>query len=640
MPNSPGEASPAPAAAAPPATGLEDAPLSSRGTSLLRSAPLGLLALLGPAIIAGVLVSMMAVNVPVHEDWQRVEILQNQVADTLHLGTLYAPQGNDRPVIPRVLLLALNSQSDGDLRAEIFFSFATVMAGALLLFSVLHRTLENRHWTWGSGFLIGLLLFSPLQFSNFLQAAQLGFLLPLACLALGVWTLTSRMHFAMKFVLSLLAAAIGTHSALHGALLWPLFVALAFLRRGKTVSSERLLLGGSLAICGTAVLIPYFSDGNLLLPLATGLRDTDAYLQELTLSWLTLLGSPLARLFHNDPLVPAPWVGALALLIFLAACLQWIFSADRERQDRLVPWLALAAYAVGAAELFILQNPGATPEDALDPRFISITHYLYVGIVVIIAHALLSSRRRFTDPGAHIFRARLAIALAAGCAVLLLPNWIYGIHKMSAWKHARLEGRFALHFIRIQNPTYVQRLASSAKGLRENAEFLDDRKMLEPPLATGPGFGFGAFRPLQDTLGSGARIEEARLHAEGLLELEGFATIHDRNDIADGILVTFRKSVKDPWEVFGKIEMHPANVMRAAFIDGQFGAVTNLSRKDRYAKWTGAVSIDALPDGDVEIAAWAVDAEKMEAWRLVKSFFFNRSTDKPGDDLLARGAVD
>jgi hypothetical protein len=81
--------------------------------------------------------------------------------------------------------------------------------------------------------------------------------------------------------------------------------------------------------------------------------------------------------------------------------------------------------------------------------------------------------------------------------------------------------------------------------------------------------------------------------------------------------------------------MNPSNIMRAPFLDGQFGAVTNLSRKDRYAEWGGTVPVNALPEERVEISVWAADAAGMTALRLKHSFFLDRSSHQPGDNLLA-----
>ena len=84
------------------------------------------------------------------------------------LGYLASAHIDHRPFFPRVIALAANAVSGGDVRVEIWVGFIAVVAGALGLLLVLRKSLPEAGWCWGTMFALNLIIFSPLQYQNFL----------------------------------------------------------------------------------------------------------------------------------------------------------------------------------------------------------------------------------------------------------------------------------------------------------------------------------------------------------------------------------------------------------------------------------------------------------------------------------------
>ena len=178
----------------------------------------GLAMAFAPAFVAAYHVGRNAVDIPVWDGWERGELLQKHHEGELGFGDLYAPHMEHRTVFPRLATLLLNAVSGGDLRAEIALTFLSVVVTSVCFYYLLSKGLPRGRWRYLCGLAINLVLFSPLQYKNFLWANQLAFMLPLACLAFCFAVTSSRLPPAGKSAFCGLAAAIGMHSFAHGVL--------------------------------------------------------------------------------------------------------------------------------------------------------------------------------------------------------------------------------------------------------------------------------------------------------------------------------------------------------------------------------------------------------------------------------------
>ncbi len=626
-----------------------------------------------PALVTAALIATHAVNVPVWDGWERGVLLEKAANGELDFGYLFSAHIDHRPVIPRLITLAANALSGGDVRAEMAIGFLAVVAGAIGLLLALRKSLPSPAWCWGTMFALNLLIFSPLQYQNFLWAVQLAFLLPLGCLGLLLAVMTSGWRPLAKGLAAAGLASVATLSFGHGLILWPVAVCMALLHPAAGAPRTRLALGGVLAAVAAATVALYFNWNyvNTSQPWhAYGALpgepppavDRFANLRENSdrvadYFWASL-GNPVARLLGSDPLAVAVDAGRALLALFGIASIWMLAGARREgRWAALLPWAACAAFAVVAALMMATGRGADLPlERALYSRYASLTGYLPIGLVAMAACAL-SRWRGAAGSGAAL----VGIGLLAGAQS---QAYVYGAHKMAAWKMARLEERFHLLYAAHKTPRFPALIDGGmqvAEGEEpfavRQARFLDGRGWLSPPMFER--FDFGGFERLDErALAKRSDLLFAGLHDEATLHLAGYATLPDGR-IADGVLVTWRRPGDDPprpaiersrkrerihgervaaldWALLDVLGVRAAPAMRASFEDGQFGAnKMNLAKRENYARFEDPVDLSPLPEGgEVEICLWVADCEHMQVAPLKRMFRFDRGEAAPGEVLV------
>ena len=580
-----------------------------------------------PALVTGLLAARHAENVPVWDDFARASLLERFAEGELGFDDLYGAHVDHRIVVPRLFILANAKLSGGDLRWENALAFAIVLATALGLTALLRRTLPGAPGARVAAVLgVNLLLFSPLQWENFLWAIQTAFLLPMACLAAALLVLETRLPAWARVGLAFGAAVVGTHSFSHGLLIWLAVPAWTLLRRPDAVAGPdaRRIALGAWAVAAAAVLLPYFSAGYRVTtsygygvraggptPFVTYAGEALAHPRLVAHFYLSMVGSPLARLGPWPPEQVALGWGLVVHGLLAAALAVVVTARDRVLWNRSVPWLVLAGVALAACGLAALGR--AIPTNslyALAPRYVSVSQHVLVALVAL--GALLASR----SPRARVLVTLAAVALAAPVAA----GWKAGVDGMRAWQTARLQARTSLVFIRDFEPRFVRRLGLDYETVRIGAEELDRHGYLDPPLARDARpDAFQIAAPGSD--GASGGIQRARA-AGSQLVIDGDAALGRGRD-AHGVLLTV--GAEDGRRVVGIGEWRARPAGRLYLHDHLFGEV-ELDPATPTGLWKAKVDLDRLPDAPaVDVEAFAVDAHRMRLHPLPQRIRVTRS---------------
>ncbi len=624
--------------------------MSARAAAALRALLLALA--FSPALAAGALVARFAVDVPTWDDFERAPLFAAWKEGRLGFRDLYALHIEHRIVVPRLLALANTAWLGGDLRVENGFAVAIVLAEALAVHGLLRRTLAPAPLRlFGLTFLANLLLFSPLQWENLLWAIQTAFFLPFACAAVGLLALQSRWPLPARFAAMAAAAIVGTHSFSHGLGLWPLFFGAVLLRRDFGTPRARVAFLAGWVALAAAVLVPYFTVGgfqNASLhaydtavgerPPALSLAELPARAPRAIQFFLALLGSPLSRNALWPEMATAREAGALVLglygLALVAVVARW---RDRVLFDRALPWLALGGYAVLASGLAGLGRSLFLPwRGALLP------HYATLGLVALVALAglwavaldalspLVPSRR-----AALRGLARTAPAVAAGLlAGLTVLTWLFGVNGMYEWHSSRLQARTSLLYLEHFTPRYARRLDGELEIARDMARLLDRHGLMRPRLA--PDLRLASEFAIDESPlpPEAARITRASVRGEQV-RVWGFAWLPAAGRRADGILLTARDTGGEP-VVVGVAELRGLPWLPIPHQDHLFNVVLEPGPAE-FGAWSGSVAQGRLPAGpELELEAWAVDAERMRVRRLAQTIAVRR--DEAGLAAELRGA--
>jgi hypothetical protein len=445
-----------------------------------------------------------------------------------------------------------------------------VLASALCVHGLLRRTLDGWGAVYGTSFLANLLLFSPLQWENFLWADRALFFLPTAALCAGLLALGSRLRAPPgRGAWTLLAAAM--------LVLW--------MAVGGVANAAGASAGGALEV----------------------LRFCAA-----------MLGSGFSRTTLLAPGDLAPGLGAALVVLFAAVAAwppeRWRDAASRQRR---LPWLVLGGYAVLLALAAALGRGAGAPGAPLLPRYTSVSLYLGVATLPLAVLALEDLRGRVA-PARPQLGAALEWAPAFGAGVLLVAiglGWLVGAQGMAEWKSARLQARTSLVFLERFEPRHPERLGASLPELHRAVGAFRAHGYLDAYRARGDGIGpYVAGEPLPAAAG---RIDSAWFDG-GRVVLDGFAWLPRPARRADGVLFTARHGA-EARRVVGLAELRglllpPIPEHDHIYNDARIPGI------DELAAWNVEIPADALPRAaQALVEAFAVDSEAMRLHRLAGS---------------------
>ena len=461
----------------------------------LRSCDAGWLALaFVPAVVLGSQVQKYNVDASVWDDWERVPVIEKFEKGTLTFKDLYAPHIEHRIFFPRLLFLALNHLSGGDLRWEVVAVFIIALLAALGVWRLAVLTLGAGKHLWGLLFLTNLILFSPMQYENWLWAIQTAFLLPMTCMVWALVVMRLPWSWGKKFAACLGLALIATHSFGHGMLIWPMVFGMALL----LVQSEGSKAGRWLFLAGwtasaAAILGCYFlcdftnvSDASHSYNRAPGETPPGwnaggAVFQRpdrLVEFVLAQAGSPYYRLHLKDASEGGWWIGLLLVAAFSVAGIAYgirRFKGGLDSWTNALPWLALGATSLSTTALVgIGRIPISGMEKATSSRYYSMSIYLAVAVLFLAAVWWRSRPRQPVTWGP---------CLLTALAALMMPAWSYGSEMMRLASESRRHARASLHFINHLTPEYTNRLDATVGLPKIYANKLNHLGLLSPPLA-------------------------------------------------------------------------------------------------------------------------------------------------------------
>jgi len=596
-----------------------------------------------PAILMLYLMSVFAVNVPYWDDWERGVLIQKFREGTLTLKDLNAPHIDHRMLFPRILMILMNELSGGDLRWEMACSFGFVVLAAVGLCALARVTVFEQRMHWGIIFAVNLVLFSPMQWDNWLWGIQIAFMLPMTCLIWAIVFALKPWIWWKRFAVCAVLAVVATHSFGHGFVVWPAIFALVLLKGDLGLSKVQRLgfLGGWLVLGGLVI-------GNYLLvdftnashpshsygqgvgappPSAAHAASLPSKLPVIGDYLCVLAGNTFARLHLVDPLKLTHAVGLVLLTVF-AVLVLWVLGQGLRKRPvwgLALPWLAvgfasllgMTAVAAGRANVIGLSR-------ATSSRYNSIS--LYLGVALIFLLVLWFRHSRLWARWSALGKAQagmIAVALFTGYSV---PLWNYGVQMMALCHDARLQEQAALQFIRFWEPEQVTRMDGDVKFTRQMAEILNGYGLLTPPLRTSLELAQFKVSEAPRTKGQ-AKLEQFEKVSEGRFAVSGYARISSRP--ADGVLLTWETAGQRPM-IFAMAE--PTAQMVSQLYPGELEMVG----RERpgiwdFCKWRKTFLIKDIKGFDdpgteqVVVKCWLFDVQKSHAYRIKGELLVSRN---------------
>ncbi len=576
----------------------------------------------------GRLLADYTVNIPFLDDWSFVPMDEKRLGPGLDLHDFLAGHLEHRIAFTRVIIMLCHKFWPTDYTKQTWVSYAFLCLTYLNVCLLMRRTLREpmRRWWWLLA-LAGVSIFSPVQYQVFLWLCLHEVTDLLFFLTAGILVLTSRWPLWLRFVLAALCALCASLSFATGLLLWIVMTPVVLWSTPLKNARQRVppvLLW--IATFGVTLFLYFHDLKNEADPIfALGQEKTQtagAALQAFVKDPLhslefvaRVLGGHLARGVSVDLMTDAFWIGALLLVLYLAALAAVLrHFRDAELRARIMPWLALGAYSIGATTFVAMGRVWVTKTglNALSGRYV--VHAVPLMLAVPALGFILWREWRVKRPAWQAALDRSVLAAVVALVVAQTVGWNYGERLMQNLSASRRHCASCVLFYKTKDTTPHLVLEGDIDPVEELAKRADNLHMLRPPMlkslrldnfltSSGPlSPNFAEWKSL--------RIEKAPGGSfRGLVD--GTAWLHKRGRVADGIFLTWFDPSDKHWEIFHvtNVAAMPAYLKDAYVKDLEFTDFPGKSFHDSLTSFQATFDLSTLPQdkGPLKLAAWAYD---------------------------------
>jgi hypothetical protein len=412
-----------------------------------------------------------------------------------------------------------------------------------------------------------------------------------------------------KLILCLLLASAATYTNGNGALCWPLAgLLVAWSDSWNELKAKKWFLaalGIGFVVNVVLYLIHFKRPG---LTVAPGYPETAWQVMRY---YLVFLGNPFSAGSTYAPTTTALVMGWVMLVLLLTAAGHFVYCwrrGPRELCGRMLPWLAVAGFAVCSAALAANARADFGVDQALESRYVTSSLYLPIALVNLLPLMCQDLRRR-SAAGAGLFLAQVPAFLAAGLIVVQLLCLWPAIETCHHWRASERGVKAAVLLINVlpDNPQLAK--VYPAPGiLIEQVNAINRIGYLHPPLiASSNADEICASDPSQVS-GARGKLDHYVPESSAQITVSGWAIFSGTGQPADAVFLTYENRRGQPI-ICGLADL---GVKRSDIVE-QTG-----NRNYLWCGWQGTVPFAALPAGlnPVRIRAWALDTDTAKAWPL------------------------
>lgn len=574
-------------------------------------------------IPAGLLVTLIlkyGVDMPLWDNWHYASFFEKFSKGTLTFGDLFAQQNEYRQFFPNLIFVGLGWLTKWDLRYELLVSFALACLVSFNIYRLGRLTLggspARRLMIY---FLANLLIFSPVQYDNWLLGMQIIYFMPIACLTTCLVIAYSQLGARAKFLSCMCLATVSTFSSANGILCWLVLPLLTWPNSREALANKRwLILAWIIGFVGSAALYLNGYQETLGHP---SLSASLIYPVKALGYFLILLGKALelggviflSEQFGTGHKIIAAATGLTVATLFIVSAL--CIRRDMRLAHRAAGWLMLGTYSIMTAVLVTIGRTGFGIEQAFTPRYTTFTLYLPIALV----HLLPIILERYVTEGRLAGKKKMLLHVLAGSVVVsLLLSYPFNIRKMSAFSKTLSQSKACLLLVNVIEEDCLTEIYPSVEYLKLTANGLDGLSFLRPGLIKSSRVQDIAPGDAQNPeyYGSLASVIQT---GEDVYTASGWAVLPQRGDAADAILLTYARGHGD------------SVIFALADTGAERGVVARILRRSSpsdYAGWQKSFSVNALPTNPVIITAWAFDARIGKAVQLDGTHVIQKTSTK------------
>lgn len=564
---------------------------------------LKLLAIL-PALILGWLVWRYGVNLPFWDEWDTPGLAIVQSARNEMTWRHWMGQHNEsRTLFPRLLFVSLASLTNWNIKYEMLVTFLLACSISFSVYHLSKTTLNSSPRKRITCLILAnLLIFSPMQWENWLWGLQASTFIPIASITASLAIIFSQNPLLVKFLCSAVLATIATFSFANGMLCWIIIFPSLIWVASKSKRKVSWVIAGWLFLFSLNLAV-YFYDYHKP-------GDHPSFLEALvhpvkTVAYfLSFLGSPLG--FHD--LFSNQIIGLVVLVLFSWSCFYFLgIKRNRKLLDRALPWLSIGGYTIVSGILTTSGRVGSGVEQSLASRYITFSTYGMVALIylLVLIAKNLKDREIFGQFATKAIQ-RIIVFTTVAFLFVYPSNFILGVNRIVSIHKDRLYGKACLILLNVidDEECINNYIYPDTNLLRQRANDIDKLGFLQPNIALSAN--------LQDMSRQDLSIQEYG-------SFDNLSRDDNENYTASG------------WSVLPKYD-RPAHAVILAYqtkdnIDRAFALVKpEKKRKDlvealnkrQYLQsgWSKSFAPDLIPTDAVAISAWSYDSTIGRAYKL------------------------
>ena len=410
------------------------------------------LLILTPPLYLVLFVLKHHIDLPVADDWSMLVLVEKTIDGTLTFNDLWRQYNEYRLFFPRLILLPVARASAWNLTYEIIINLAIAAATFLAISLQVMRTAKrNGHeltpWIFP---LLSVQVFSLMQWENWMMGFQTNYMLGAFAVIAAIVALDRPGKSLLCVFFAAWLGIVASYSSVNGLLVWPIgFAMLLFSSSALGTRKAGLLLTWSLVASVVVFLYLYGLEVNV--------DGTSIGAAAYTKFVVNYLGASFIKGHALTPLA-----GFLGLLFFAYFAYRVVRSGTLSIEDML-PYLAIALFAIMAAMLTGLGRLDHSPRAAHASRYTTISLWLWAAIAVFISF-LSGSKKQSQKPYSGWDR----LAIFSMIAVLFLGflvNSYWTSRKAAVWwqeHHLRPARDHIMSVDKLEalDPTLVKRLTA------------------------------------------------------------------------------------------------------------------------------------------------------------------------------------
>lgn len=414
-----------------------------------------ILLILSPAILEAIYIKFFGVNVVSWDQWDFVPFIEKLFSNNLSVYDLFQQHNEHRLFFPRIVMLILAYISSYNNLYEMYFSWTL----ALLIFAVVFLAYKSGFGTSTKMLMafipISFMIFDLKQFGNILWGFQLQIYLCVIGFVSSIYMLDKSNKLDANFLLAAGGGVLASYSFVNGLAAWPsglIFILLS----GK--DKRMAVVWSFIGLLTTAIYFIHWTK-------PAGNPSTFLIIEHPIkglLYFTSNIGSPLGLI------IPVAAGIGIALIIILLIELTFLIKYGLWKEN--AKWLSFILFSLISSFGMTVFRAGFGIQQALTPRYITITSLAIIGIYVLALAIYNKDRQNKMH--------RLLVGVILFILILgLMVGYLYGLEEGPSFCVSRMEEAYYLKTYKLQADDNLARLYPIPEVVRERAPILEKYKL-------------------------------------------------------------------------------------------------------------------------------------------------------------------